>query len=585
MTTLIKLNDLAPSEIVTVNGIDAIIKINSIEWVGLALTEIYYIPENDYPEAASGNVSMLQIPSGSADYITVPNHISLNPTGAITIEWRGIIDANTSATHVLVEKPHTSHTAPYYQYLLAYRTDDKIIRFDLAVAGTRRVIISDPQLEILAGQRLHIVARYDGSSMRLYLNGRLVKQDSWSGSISAYDTPLWFGRHQNVTTETADATYDEVRIWSTARTQAEIVLNMERQLIGDEEGLEGLWLFNEDTGISVDDSTSNSNDGTISGSSYTWNSTTFTWDGVNDEKWHIPCKLNLTTYDGSGNSVHPSVVYIPDGLSGYNWWMGVTPYPVSGNNAYENPSILASNDGVEWVVPNGVTNPLVPGDEGVIFNSDSNLLAIDNDGVTELWYYYRETIISSNSIDINLIKSVDGINWDEPITVVPDDDDTPISQAVYYNGNQFIMIAIDFDVAILRWTSPDGVVWTPAAAGAISGMPVDRFAWHMDILYDTEIDRLHIFMATSTGDGGAGSRMSYAYSDDDGENITIVNYVTEDLTAIEASLQYQGSMVLDPDYKDRYWMFGSVFGGPNGSWYTTLITRRLPSGDLYQENI
>jgi hypothetical protein len=263
--------------------------------------------------------------------------------------------------------------------------------------------------------------------------------------------------------------------------------------------------------------------------------------------------------------------------------MGITPYPGLGDASYENPSILASNDGIEWEVPGGASNPIVPGDAGVIFNSDSNLLAIDNNGVTELFYYYRETIISGDLIDIKLIKSDDGINWGDPVIVWPEDGDNPMSPAVFHNGDEFIMIASDFDVAIRRWTSPNGIDWTPAAAAAVSGLPGGRYIWHFDIIYDTEIDRLHIFMTLSTGAGGAESRTAYAYSDDDGENITVVDYLTADLTNIEL-LQYQGSMVLDPDYKDRYWVFGSSYGGLTGEWYTTLITRRLSSGDLYQEN-
>ncbi len=37
--------------------------------------------------------------------------------------------------------------------------------------------------------------------------------------------------------------------------------------------------------------------------------------------------------------------------------MGFTPYPNT-NDQYENPSIVASNDGVNWVVPTGLVNPI-----------------------------------------------------------------------------------------------------------------------------------------------------------------------------------------------------------------------------------
>ena len=74
---------------------------------------------------------------------------------------------------------------------------------------------------------------------------------------------------------------------------------------------------------------------------------------------NAPAPLVTPTYDGSGQVVHPDVVHVPGGWNGYEYWMGMTPYPNS-NDDFENPSVLASNDNVTWVVPPGVTNPLAP---------------------------------------------------------------------------------------------------------------------------------------------------------------------------------------------------------------------------------
>ncbi|MHB1414314.1 MAG: hypothetical protein ACYC1C_03610 [Chloroflexota bacterium] len=73
----------------------------------------------------------------------------------------------------------------------------------------------------------------------------------------------------------------------------------------------------------------------------------------------------IPTYDGSGECTHPSVVdaaaTVGGPWHGYRYWMAFTPYP---NNRWrfrlENPSIVASHDGIQWVVPVGVKNPLVP---------------------------------------------------------------------------------------------------------------------------------------------------------------------------------------------------------------------------------
>ena len=65
-------------------------------------------------------------------------------------------------------------------------------------------------------------------------------------------------------------------------------------------------------------------------------------------------KLNIPTYDGSGQAVHPDVYYNANGWNGYRYWMAMTPYP-NGNAAYENPSIVVSNDNLNWIVPPGLS--------------------------------------------------------------------------------------------------------------------------------------------------------------------------------------------------------------------------------------
>lgn len=77
-----------------------------------------------------------------------------------------------------------------------------------------------------------------------------------------------------------------------------------------------------------------------------------------------PCAI--PTVDGSGECTHPSVI---DSVSilgspwhGYRYWMAFTPYPGNDDRRFrlENPSVVASHDGIEWIVPEGVANPLIP---------------------------------------------------------------------------------------------------------------------------------------------------------------------------------------------------------------------------------
>ncbi|HUD21200.1 MAG TPA: hypothetical protein VMQ44_04010 [Candidatus Saccharimonadales bacterium] len=121
-------------------------------------------------------------------------------------------------------------------------------------------------------------------------------------------------------------------------------------------------------------------------------------------------QCTIPTYDGSNQCTHPSVVYIPGGLSGYRYWMAMTPLP-GAVSTYENPCIVASNDGNTWVVPAGVTNPLVPSPINGTYNSDVDLIW---DG-SLLWIFYRWADTQNK---IRYLTSPDGINWTAPVTVL-----------------------------------------------------------------------------------------------------------------------------------------------------------------------
>ena len=60
-----------------------------------------------------------------------------------------------------------------------------------------------------------------------------------------------------------DGVIDELRVWNDVRTQAEIKANMHTELSGGESNLVAYYNFNEGTGTTVSDMSSNSNNGTM----------------------------------------------------------------------------------------------------------------------------------------------------------------------------------------------------------------------------------------------------------------------------------------------------------------------------------
>lgn len=124
---------------------------------------------------------------------------------------------------------------------------------------------------------------------------------------------------------------------------------------------------------------------------------------------------NIPTYDGSNQSTHPSVVRFEAPWHGYRYWMAMTPYPHN-NDGFEDPSILASNDGKSWVVPKGVANPLTPAPE-VGHNCDVELVYVPE--LEELRIYYVEADDVKQSW-VKVMRSTDGIHWTRPETVIHD---------------------------------------------------------------------------------------------------------------------------------------------------------------------
>jgi hypothetical protein len=106
----------------------------------------------------------------------------------------------------------------------------------------------------------HGAVTYDGTTIKLYINGRLeTTKTALLNTVINADGLTIGHRPTNVFW---DGLIDEARIWNIARTQAEIQADMHRRLTGDEAGLVGYWRFDESSGPS-EDLSDNDNDVTL----------------------------------------------------------------------------------------------------------------------------------------------------------------------------------------------------------------------------------------------------------------------------------------------------------------------------------
>lgn len=148
-------------------------------------------------------------------------------------------------------------------------------------------------------------------------------------------------------------------------------------------------------------------------------------EGTLDTFLRVPDRINASRYYGKigkklviptpdpneadGEAVHPSVIYAPDGWNGYKYWMAMTPYK-GGNDAYEDPCILVSNNGDDWIVPPGLTNPLDDAPGGTNYNSDTYLAWGPNNVMFLFWRNYNTGDVG-NEEKIFCRTSTNGITW------------------------------------------------------------------------------------------------------------------------------------------------------------------------------
>ncbi len=116
----------------------------------------------------------------------------------------------------------------------------------------------------------HVAVTRDNSALHFYINGNLIT--TWaSPPVPLFGSQSWIvgADTDNGTAFTSDPLHGylgEVRLWSSARSQADLLATMHFGLTGLEPGLYGLWNLDEDpTSATAEDATGNGWTGTLMG--------------------------------------------------------------------------------------------------------------------------------------------------------------------------------------------------------------------------------------------------------------------------------------------------------------------------------
>jgi hypothetical protein len=139
-------------------------------------------------------------------------------------------------------------------------------------------------------------------------------------------------------------------------------------------------------------------------------------------------------------NLYMAPLFFPDGWNGYKYWGIFMPFPSSD---YENPCLVVSNDGWNWSVPAGVTNPIIP--KPAVGNNMDASLALSPDGKTLYLVWSSQHDASSHS-QVKISESTNGVNWSAPVTIMdlPEDNaaaaNTLYTPCVWFNGTNWKLI-------------------------------------------------------------------------------------------------------------------------------------------------
>ena len=190
----------------------------------------------------------------------------------------------------------------------------------------------------------------------------------------------------------------------------------------------------------------------------------------------------LATYDGSGEAVHPDVANTPAGWDGDGdkKQLFVTPYP-NGDASKENPSLFTRTSSLEWLVPNGVMNPIARPDIGYLSDPDQ----VFNPETNELWLYYRGVTTQN---EIFLIRGSGPSRWSAPELVASAPNHSIVSPSVVRRGaGDWLMWAVNSgsggcsgaSTTVELRRSSDGIVWSAPVTADLPETGV--FPWHIDV--------------------------------------------------------------------------------------------------------
>ncbi|HEY6625606.1 MAG TPA: LamG-like jellyroll fold domain-containing protein, partial [Ignavibacteriaceae bacterium] len=203
---------------------------------------------------------------GTDDRLDCGNGSSLQITGnKITLEaWINVnaFKSQPFAGSVIV-KDQGSNSSGY----MIRCGGNGIINFNIGNGSWHE--ISTPENSVQLNQWHHVAATYDGTAMKIFIDGELAAQSNAAFTIgNANNSNLLIGESPGYPGRVFNGKIDEIRIWNIARSQSQIQNTMNTILSSEyyttsDSGLAGYWRLDEGTGQTADDISFYANNATL----------------------------------------------------------------------------------------------------------------------------------------------------------------------------------------------------------------------------------------------------------------------------------------------------------------------------------
>ena len=196
---------------------------------------------------------------GNDDWVNVPSQ-DLTGMSQLTLEALVYADDITSSYWSEIYRQNGSGIPA--AYLLAFQNNGTILSFGVNTSTGYLELDVNITPSTYVGSWHHIAGVYDGTTMILYVDGNPIGSSNHSGTLSM-SSPTTHRIGVNVSAEYIDARIDEVRLWTVARSQGDIINNKDCALYGPINGLVAVYNFNETSGTNAADGSGNGFDGTL----------------------------------------------------------------------------------------------------------------------------------------------------------------------------------------------------------------------------------------------------------------------------------------------------------------------------------